>query len=129
MVETWMFGFAIAFIVLHLLGLGYLLFIRRFVAARESSDRLSPAGESSSISAVVSEKIEDDRGVDAPATADRAPDAELNASVDADESVRCRSCGVVNDAEYRFCRFCIDELDGNRSRMPTSTSPSSRGLF
>lgn len=29
-----------------------------------------------------------------------------------DGGVVCESCGTVNDADYRYCRACTDELPG-----------------
>ena len=52
------------------------------------------------------------------------------ATIDADtEAIACTECGERNEAGYRFCRRCIEELPGSGSRLHGGSSPGRRGIF
>jgi len=64
-------------------------------------------------------------GVDAAPSTDRHHDAPTE---DAADAVQCSTCGVENDPDYRYCRYCVAELseattvasaaDGPMGRLP-----------
>ena len=130
MVEPWLLAFAVAFVAIHLLGLGYLLFIQRFVS--DTGDRAMPAvGQG-----------HDHRDANADVAGASAGDtasgrsrgnsglpAEFHADVTDGNAVECSDCGVINDRDYRYCRYCVGELGNPRPRRSGNRSPSGRGLF
>jgi len=48
---------------------------------------------------------------DSPGVGDGASPADVSRSTSDDAaSLRCPSCGAENDADYRFCRECVAQL-------------------
>jgi len=63
---------------------------------------------------------------DAPEESSAAPAPSHDERAPADGTVRCRSCGAQNDAEYRYCRECVAELPARTPSMSGSAGPRSR---
>lgn len=95
---AWLYVAVAAFVVGHLAVLAY--FLR--AQAKRSSQSMGPPPEA-----------RPDASSDAPGLTrgDRRERAELP-PVESEQVVQCPHCGVQNDAEFRFCRFCVGELTG-----------------
>lgn len=128
--EPWLLGIAFAFIVIHLLGLSYLILVRGFMV---TGDPGRTAGENSlPTDASPAGRSVDEPGAEAPSRSGEStprPSSDLHASVDGDDAVRCPACEVINDASFRFCRNCVHELDADRRQLSPSHQPSGRGLL
>lgn len=99
MLETWLLGFVVAFVILQFLAFLYLQHVR---------SRLAIGGEGD---------------------ANPATDSESEPVGAADGTVVCEECGAENEAEYRFCAHCVSELPGGTEVGRKSRSPASGRLM
>lgn len=98
MVNTWLLGFALAVVLLQLLGMVYLYVAR---------DRDEPAGM-------------------VPENAAAMPQENDPATTADDAIVTCSACGTENAPEYRYCRQCVADLSGDAVPVHQKRSPASR---
>lgn len=130
--EPWLLGVAFAFIVIHLLGLSYLILVRGFMAAGDSGGTAGDHSHPKSRDASPAGGSPEEPGAEAPSRSGESttrPSSDLHASIDGDDAVRCPACEVINDASFRFCRNCVHELESDRRQLSPSHQPSGRGLL
>jgi|AntRauTorcE11898_2_1112593.scaffolds.fasta_scaffold12420_3 hypothetical protein len=105
-VPAWAIGYAVAFVVLHLV-VGYYFYRRTRELGLEGDGRAGMMTEGGL-----------DRIEETSASRELPDDASV---------VRCRHCETENEGGYRYCRNCVQQLPSIARQSASTTMPNERG--